>query len=311
MAIAAHLSSKAKVDIFHYNHSSLKNIQISKSHPNISDFKVPNSISFNYSNSIESDLCIIAIPVQNMKSVLDNFDIQKNTPILILSKGIETETLKFPLDLILEYGSEICDIAILSGPSHAEQVIMNHPTSVVVASKNKLLSSNLQKLFSNSYFRVYLSDDLNGVQIGGAVKNVISIASGIVEGLGYKENTTSALLARGLYEIKKIGSFLGAKEDTFNGLAGLGDLMATAFSNHSRNRMVGVNIAKGISFKKTIKDINMKAEGVYSSKSVYRISKKFNIDMPICNNVYNIIHNGKNPSVAIDELMNRELKSEF
>ena len=168
----------------------------------------------------------------------------------------------------------------------------------------------MQSLFSDKYFRVYINSDVIGVQIGGAVKNIISIASGIIEGLGYKENTTSALLTRGLHEIKKLGAKLNAKEEPFNGLAGLGDLMATSFSEHSRNRMVGINLSKGISAEKTLLDIGMKAEGVYSAKSVFKLAEKFNIDMPICCSVYDIINNNKDPKKAIDELMTRELKSE-
>ena len=310
IAIASHLSRKAKVELFHYNERTLKGIQKNKTHPNISNFKVPDSIDFLYSNKIDSDLCVIAVPVQNILSVLKQFCIKEKTPILILSKGVENSTLRFPVDLLLESGLDIGSIAILSGPSHAEQLIMKHPTSVVVSSEDHVFSSSLQELFSDNCFRAYLNSDIIGVQIGGAVKNVISIASGIVEGLGYKENTTSALLTRGLHEIKKLGAVLNANEETFNGLAGLGDLMVTAFSKHSRNRMVGMNIAQGITAQETIQAINMKAEGVYSSKSVFKLAQKFNIDMPICCNVYNIIYNNKDPKLAINELMTRKLKSE-
>ncbi len=311
VAIASHLSNKVQVELLHYNQESLKKIQLSHKHPNIRNFNLPSSINFSYSNILNTDLCIIAVPVQNITSVIEKYTIRGNTPILILSKGIESNTLKFPLDLLLDCGFKRDNLAILSGPSHAEQVVVNHPTSVVVSSNNQNLSLDLQELFSNKYFRVYLNSDTIGVQIGGAVKNVISIASGIVEGLGYKENTTAALLSRGLHEIKKLGFALNAKEDTLNGLAGLGDLMATAFSGHSRNREVGINIAKGISAEKTTERINMKAEGMYTSKSVFKLAKNYKIEMPICNNVYEIIHNEKEPKLAIDELMNRSLRNEF
>ena len=310
VAIASHLSYKVDVELFHYNHEKLKKIEKSKIHPNIPGFKIPDTVSFSYTDNLISDLCIIAVPVQSILSVLSKIKIRKKTPILILSKGIENKTLKLPLDLILESGVDVEDIAILSGPSHAEQVVLKNPTSVVVASKNINLSRSLQSLFSNKYFRVYINPDVIGVQIGGAVKNIISIASGIIEGLGYKENTTSALLTRGLHEIKKLGVKLNAKEETFNGLAGLGDLMATSFSEHSRNRMVGINLSKGISAEKTLLDIGMKAEGVYSAKSVFKLAENFNIDMPICRSVYDIINNNKDPKKTIDELMTRELKSE-
>jgi glycerol-3-phosphate dehydrogenase (NAD(P)+) len=310
IAIANHLSSKARVEVFHYRKEFLEEIEKNKTHANIPNFIIPESVKFSYSNSIDSDLCIIAVPVQNIISVLNNFKIKEKIPILMLSKGIENKTLQFPLDLILDSDINLGVTAILSGPSHAEQVIMKHPTSVVVASEDMLFSSSLQKLFSNTYFRTYANSDVRGVQVGGAVKNVISIASGMLEGLGYKENTTSALLTRGLHEIKKLGAKLKAKEETFNGLTGLGDLMVTAFSRHSRNRMVGINISKGIPAKETIRTINMEAEGVYTSKSVFKLAQKFEIEMPICCNVYNIIYNNKDPKIAIEELMTRKLKRE-
>ena len=311
VAIASHLSNQCQVELLHYNEDTLQKIHFKKKHPNIRNFILPESINFSYSNIINSDLCIIAVPVQNMMSVIEKFNIKTNIPILLLSKGIENDTLNFPLDILLDCGFNKDTLAILSGPSHAEQVVINHPTSVVVSSTSQNLSLNLQKLFSNNYFRVYLNSDIIGVQIGGAVKNVISIASGIVEGLGYKENTTAALLSRGLHEIKKLGFALNAKEDTLNGLAGLGDLMATAFSGHSRNREVGINIAKGVSAEETIKRIKMKAEGIYTAKSVFKLAQNHKIEMPICNNVYEIIYNKKDPKLAIDELMNRSLRNEF
>ena len=310
-AVATHLSGRSKVELLHYKKSFLKKIEKNRIHPNISNFIIPKTIEINCTNDISSDLCVIAVPVQNIKSVLKKIKIKSNIPILILSKGIDNKTLNFPSDIVKD-ALNIKDekIAILSGPSHAEQVILKHPTSVVVSSVDKKLINSIQVLFSNNYFRLYGSTDTIGVQLGGAVKNVISIASGIVAGLDYKENTTSALVTRGLYEIKKLGLLLNAKEDTLNGLAGLGDLVVTSFSNHSRNRYVGYNIGKGIKIEKIIKTLNMKAEGIYTAKSVFKLIKKFNIEMPICKNVYNIIYKNKNPKKAIDELMMRSLKYE-
>ena len=279
-------------------------------HPNLSSFKLPSSINFCYSNKIEGDLCIIAVPVQKISITLNKFSVSREIPVLVLSKGVDCKNLEFPIDLIKNRGLNSKKIGVLSGRSHAEQVISKPPTSVVVASQDIKFSESIQDLFSNNYFRVYINSDIVGVQIAGAVKNVISIASGIVAGLGYKENTVSAMVTRGLHEIKKLGSALGADRETFNGLAGIGDLMVTSFSEHSRNRRVGINLSKGVDAKKTINQIKMEAEGVYSVKSIIKLSKKLSVEMPICSNVYDIIYCNKRPEAAIKELMLRKLKSE-
>ena len=311
-AIANHLasSSEAQINLYHYNPKSLKIIEERMEHPNLSSFKLPSSINFCYSNKIEGDLCIIAVPVQKISITLNKFSVSKEMPILVLSKGIDCKSLELPVDLIKNRGLNSKKIGVLSGPSHAEQVISKTPTSVVVASQDIKFSESIQDLFSNKHFRVYINSDIVGVQIAGAVKNVISIASGIVAGLGYRENTVSAMVTRGLHEIKKLGSALGADRETFNGLAGIGDLMVTSFSEHSRNRRVGINLSKGVDAKKTINQIKMEAEGVYSVKSIIKLSKKLSVEMPICSNVYDIIYCHKKPEIAIKELMLRKLKSE-
>jgi len=237
--------------------------------------------------------------------------ILNDSPILILSKGIEKKTLMFPDQILRDiFKSANLKTAILSGPSHAEEVVKKNPTSVVISSKCEKLEKKLQSLFSDEFFRVYRNNDIVGVQLGGAVKNVVSIAAGIVHGLGYGDNTVSALLTRGIHEIKVLGSKLGAKKETLNGLAGLGDLMATSFSIHSRNRRVGERIGRGDKLEEVLLDLNMSAEGVGTSKSLYFLSRNLKISLPICDKVYEILFLERDSRSSIQELMLRNLRSE-
>ena len=312
MSIANHLSDKALVTIYHYRLDFLQRLKKTGLYTGSYSLKIPNNINFmdKYDNS--SDLCIISTPVQFIRETLERCNLSEDSDVLILSKGIERNTLSFPCEIVSDVANlSLKNIAILSGPNHAEQVVKNNPTSAVVASKNQQLSKKIQSLFSDENFRVYCSDDIIGVQLGGAVKNVISIASGIAWGLGFRENTLSSILTRGLYEIKKLGDSLGARKETLNGLAGLGDLMATSFSDDSRNRYVGIQIAKGNKIDQVLKKLNMNAEGVETSRSLYKLKSKLNIDLPICDSVYEIIFSNKDPLDTIGSLMTRKLKNEF
>ena len=312
IAIANHLSSKASIEVTHYREEFLDRLKKTRKHPRIPDSTISKKISLNYSLEPKGDLLIIAVPVQYIRSVLSKMTISSSVPILILSKGIEQKTLMFPLDIVENtIKRKGGDIAILSGPSHAEEVLRKNPTSVVISSKSKKFEKSLQKLLSNKYFRVYCNEDVVGVQLGGAVKNVISVAAGVVSGLGYGENTVSALLTRGLYELKMLGIKLGAKKETLNGLAGLGDLMATSFSEYSRNRYVGKRIGQGDSLNVILSDLKMNAEGVCTAMSLRELSEKMNISLPICNKVYDILFNEENPRNSIKDLMLRDLRNEF
>lgn len=312
IAIANHLSSKASIEVTHYREEFLDRLKKTRKHPRIPDSIISKKISLNYSIEPKGDLLIIAVPVQYIRSVLSKMTISSSVPILILSKGIEQKTLMFPVDIVEDtIKRKGRDIAILSGPSHAEEVLRENPTSVVISSRSKKFEKSLQKLLSNKYFRVYCNEDIVGVQLGGAVKNVISIAAGVVSGLGHGDNTLSALLTRGLYELKMLGVKLGAKKETLNGLAGLGDLMATSFSEHSRNRYVGKRIGQGDNLNIILSDLKMNAEGVCTAMSLKELSEKMNISLPICNKVYDILFNEENPRNSIKDLMLRDLRNEF
>ena len=312
IAIASHLEPKSLVEVSHYRNIFSRSLDIDRRHPQLPGFKISKNISFKPNVSHDTDLLIVATPVQHMRKVLSNIDISTDTPILILSKGIEQKTLMFPVDIAKDVMSlEDRKIAVLSGPSHAEEVINKNPTSVVISSKSKKLEKSLQQLLSDENFRVYCNEDIVGVQLGGAVKNVISIASGIVVGLGYGDNTVSALLTRGIYELKALGLKLGAEKETLNGLAGLGDLMATSFSTHSRNRYVGKKIGEGEKLEAVLSKLNMSAEGVATAKSLKDLSNKIGVSLPICNKVYEILFLRKDPWRSIQELMLRNLRDEF
>jgi len=312
IAVAKHLSQKTSIDLHHYREDFLINLDKTRRYKGSFSYNLSDNINLNRKTLDKSDLCIISTPVQYIRDILTRSFIFKDSPVLILSKGIERDSLMFPSEIVQDVlGLGLSKISVMSGPSHAEQVVKNNPTSVVVASKNIKLAREIQTLFSDTNFRVYCSEDLLGVQLGGAVKNVISIASGIAWGLGYRENTLSAILTRGLYEIKKLGERLGAEKETLNGLAGLGDLMATSFSSDSRNRYVGIQIAKGNKIETIIENLNMNAEGIETSKSLYSLREKLKINLPICESVYEILYLKKNPLDSIRSLMTRELKDEF
>ncbi|MBI5779922.1 MAG: NAD(P)H-dependent glycerol-3-phosphate dehydrogenase [Planctomycetes bacterium] len=263
-----------------------------------------------------SELIVMAVPTQFCRSVLKDvkFRIPHSAfriPIVSVAKGIEQTTLKRPSQIIkevLDYPND--KIAVLSGPSHAEEVARQKPASVVVASSNKKLARDLQAIFSNEYFRVYTQDDVVGVETAAAVKNIIAIAAGICDGLGLGDNAKSALLTRGMVEISRLGEALGGNKKTFFGLAGIGDLITTCISPHGRNRAVGVRIGKGETLKQILKSMQQVAEGVWTTKAVINLVKKYKVEMPITQEVYNILFKNKSPIKAVYSLMTRKPKGE-
>jgi len=229
-----------------------------------------------------------------------------------LTKGLEEGSLKRMSEILQEELSEVYKnkVCTLSGPSHAEEVAKGIPTVVVVAGENLDVLQYVQNIFSNERFRVYTSNDIVGVEIGAAVKNVIAIAAGVIDGLGFGDNTKGALLTRALVEIKRLGIVLGANEETFSGLSGLGDLITTAISAHSRNRYVGYNLGKGMKIDDITKNMVMIAEGVNTTKNLWELKEKRGISMPITEEMYQMLFNEKEPIEALRSLMDRELKDE-
>ena len=260
------------------------------------------------------DILILAVPSKAIRSVSKSLKniIKDNQIVVNVAKGLEEDTLETMTDIIEE---ELKDknpkVAVLSGPSHAEEVGRGIPTTCVVSAHNKELTLYLQNIFMNPSFRVYTSPDMLGVEIGGALKNVIALAAGIADGLNYGDNTKAALITRGIKEISLLGVAMGGEQSTFYGLTGLGDLIVTCASMHSRNRRAGILLGQGKTLDEAIKEVNMVVEGVYSAKSALMAAKKYNVEIPIIEQVNAVLFENKNAAEAVNELMIRDKKLEI
>lgn len=287
----------------------VEEVNYTKKTPYLKNIEVKATLTNDLKEFLEfTEILVIAVPVQFIRNIFQEiikYD-YKFSLILNLSKGIEIKTLKRVSEIVKEYFK--APYTVLSGPSHAEEVAKKIPTAVTVAGNNY---NFFQKILSNDYFRVYSSEDVTGVEIAGALKNVMAIAAGILDGFGDWDNSKAALMTRALFEMIKFGKEFGAKEETFFGLAGVGDLMVTCNSKHSRNRKLGELIAKGKSLNEILLSTNMVAEGMFTVQAVKNFSINKNIDMPISNEVYEILFNGKDPKKSMIELMRRPLKSEW
>ncbi len=230
--------------------------------------------------------------------------------IVNVAKGIEDETLLFLCDIIEE---EIPNarVAVLSGPSHAEEVSIGMPTTVVVGAKTQEIAEYIQDIFMNERFRVYTSPDIIGIELGGAVKNVIALAAGTIDGLGFQDNTKAALITRGISEISRLGIAMGGKMETFLGLSGIGDLIVTCTSNHSRNHNAGYLIGKGMKADDALKEINQVVEGVNTAKAALKLSQKYDVDMPIVESINAVLFDGVSAEKCLDLLLTRGKKEEY
>lgn len=260
------------------------------------------------------DMALIVVPSHVMRDTAIKISglIDKKTITVSASKGIENGTHLTMTGVLKECISSIHEdnFAALSGPSFAREVAENLPTAVTVASKHPDVAAFVQHLFATPFFRVYTNDDIIGVELGGAVKNVIAIAAGIVDGLGLGLNTRAALITRGLAEIKRLGLAMGAKPETFTGLAGAGDLVLTCTGDLSRNHAVGKKIGENKKLKEILSEMRMVAEGINTTKSVYDLSKKLGVEMPITHEIYSILYEDVSPKEALLRLMTRDLKQE-
>jgi glycerol-3-phosphate dehydrogenase (NAD(P)+) len=253
------------------------------------------------------------VPSQHVREVLSRVKtkINETTHIINIAKGIENHSLMTMSEVINDVLNNQVKIITLSGPSHAEEVVDRNPTAVVSASEDISLAKYVQDLFSTNKFRVYTNNDIKGVEIGGSAKNVIAIAAGFCDGVGYGDNTKSALITRGINEISKLGKKVGAKAETFFGLTGIGDLIVTCDSVHSRNRRLGELVGRGERLSKILSQSHMVAEGVKTAHSIYNLRSKLNIEMPICDSVYRVLYENTNPIKEVDALMTRDLKPEY
>lgn len=259
----------------------------------------------------KSRYVLSVVPTQYIRSVFNRIQpfINEEAVIVSASKGLELNTYKTPSMILKEILNR--QVSVISGPSFAKEVIAKLPTAVTLATENRKTGLMLQEIFNTSYFRVYTHDDVMGVEIGAALKNVIAIAAGISDGLGLGYNARAALITRGISEISRLGIRMNAKEITFFGLSGIGDLILTCTSMLSRNYTVGFKLGKGMPLSEIVEQSSSVAEGVTTSQAAYELSVKYGIDMPITEQVFLTLYNGKTPTDALKDLMNRSLKTEF
>lgn len=257
------------------------------------------------------DFLVLAVPSIYTRSTARSMRpyVAEGQIIVDVAKGIEEATLK---TLSVQIGEEIpqADVAVLSGPSHAEEVGRKLPTTCVIGAKTRKTAEYLQSMFISKVFRVYTSPDILGIELGGSLKNVIALAAGIADGLGYGDNTKAALITRGIAEIARLGVKMGGKIETFTGLTGIGDLIVTCASVHSRNRRAGYLMGQGKSMQEAMDEVKMVVEGVYSAKAAASLAEKYNVSMPIVMEVNKVLFEGKSPAEAVDDLMLRESRSE-
>jgi len=262
----------------------------------------------------DSKMCLFVVPSHVTREVAKQVApyITPNMNVLHASKGLENDTFKRISDIISDELSSSCTqpVCVLSGPSHAEETIKRLPTTVSIASTDQNQAKVLQKMFANEYFRVYTNEDIVGVELGGALKNIVAVGAGLSDGLGFGDNAKAALLTRGIAEITRLGVALGAKESTFLGLSGIGDLIVTGNSQHSRNWKTGKLLAEGKPLHDVLNELGMVAEGVKTTKVAHTLAQKMNIDMPITAELYRILFEDKDPKSASLDLMNRHHKSE-
>lgn len=281
------------------------------------DITIPDSVSptSEIADACEAEIIAIVCPSRFFRNITKQavVHLPSSAPIAIFTKGVEDDRLLFPAEVMVELlpKNETDRVAVISGPSFAREVADGYPTDVVVASKNREVALKIQKEFHTPFFRVYTSDDVMGVQVGGATKNVIAIASGGCDGLGLGLNARAALITRGLAEITRLGVAKGANPLTFLGLAGMGDLVLTCTGDLSRNRTFGKRVAKGELPKAVIESTNAVVEGYYAARAIYRLAQKLNVDMPITEQVYLVLYENKSIQDALKDLLRREFKDEL
>ncbi len=258
------------------------------------------------------DLIVMAVPSPFTRSTAHLLagHVKKDQLILSVAKGIEEGTLDTLTEIIKEE-IPFARVAVMSGPSHAEEVGRNIPTTCVVGSDKKEIAEYIQDIFMNDYFRVYTSPDVLGIELGGALKNVVALAAGMADGLGYGDNTKAALITRGIHEISRLGMKMGGRMETFAGLTGIGDLIVTCASMHSRNRRAGILMGQGKSMQEAMDEVKMVVEGVYSAKAAVALGKKYDVSLPIIEQVDLVLFHEKSAKDAVKDLMTRDKKAEI
>ena len=259
----------------------------------------------------DKDVLVLAVPSPYTRSTAQKMApyLKKGQIVVNVAKGVEEHTL-MTLSQIIEEELPEANVAVLSGPSHAEEVGKGLPTTCVVGARTRQIAEYLQEIFMSPVFRVYTSPDVLGIELGAALKNVIALAAGVADGLGYGDNTKAALITRGIKEISRLGVAMGANTETLNGLSGIGDLIVTCASRHSRNRKAGMLIGRGYSMQQAMDEVKMVVEGVYSAKAAIALAKKYEINMPIIEQVNAVLFENQPAKDAVMELMLRDKKAE-
>ncbi|AND85106.1 NAD(P)H-dependent glycerol-3-phosphate dehydrogenase [Clostridium tyrobutyricum] len=315
-ALSIILAEKGKrVILWDRNHDLINSINSTRENKKyVKGVRLPQSIeaSFDLKNTVQNCMYIVlAIPSHVIRDMCKNirYYLRNDQIIISIAKGIEEETGKRLSEVIKEELPEN-EVVVISGPSHAEEVANKLPTTVVVSSENMDIARNVQDVFMTDKFRVYTNSDIRGIEIGGAVKNIIALAAGISDGIGYGDNTKAALMTRGISEISRIGVKLGGKKETFSGLTGIGDLIVTCTSMHSRNRRAGILIGKGKSAKEAVEEVGMVVEGIKACRAFYKLKNKLNVQMPITDSLYKVLFEKKDAKQVVYELMTRDKKDE-
>ena len=259
----------------------------------------------------DRDILVLAVASSYIRATSKRMKeyIEDGQIIVNVAKGVEEDTL-FTMSEVISSELPTADVAVLSGPSHAEEVGKGMPTTIVVGAKTRETAEFIQQSFTSPVFRVYTSPDIKGIELGAALKNVIALAAGIADGLGYGDNTKAALITRGIAEITRLGTKMGCKAETFSGLSGIGDLIVTCASMHSRNRRAGILLGKGMQLDEVIKEVKMVVEGVYSAKAALKLSKEYDVDMPIIEQINMVLFEGKSAAEAVKDLMLRDSRVE-
>ncbi len=274
---------------------------------------IPDNVTFTakFEDCVDAELIIIAVPSHAMRATAKGLSkvVKKGQRILNISKGLEEETF-CTMSQILEQELPDCEIAVMSGPSHAEEVSRGIPTTNVVATKSEKTANWIQDMVMSPNFRIYTNPDMMGVELGGSLKNVIALCAGVSDGMGLGDNTKAALITRGIVEIARLGVAMGAKEETFHGLSGIGDLIVTCTSMHSRNRRAGILIGQGKDLDEAQAEVKMVVEGVKTCRAAYELSRKVGVEMPIVEQTYRVLFEGVSPVDAVKNLMAREKKHE-
>ncbi|MBO4608669.1 MAG: NAD(P)-dependent glycerol-3-phosphate dehydrogenase [Lachnospiraceae bacterium] len=294
--------------------SEIEMLSTTHAHKMLPGAKIPESVRYTLDDKeavTDRDILVMAVASSFTRKTAKRLAplIKEGQIIVDVAKGIEEGTLK---TLSEQISDEIpgADVCVLSGPTHAEEVSRLMPTTIVVASRNKETAHYVQDVFMTETFRVYTSSDVKGVELGGSLKNVVALAAGIADGLGYGDNAKAALITRGIAEISRLGVKMGCRPETFSGLTGMGDLIVTCASMHSRNRRCGILLGEGKSLKEAQEEVGMVVEGIFSAKAAIELGRKYEVSLPIIEQVNLILFEGKDPGVAVKELMLREKKDE-